>query len=144
VVGLSQEMVELVERGGSRVNYQMQDFLRLSPRNISQSFRIKETVGISYDLQKESTNSILEILKIHLTKQLALEGYQEDLMNLSVEFENASTSALNIVIIADFKGNQAPVYNRIRRSIQRWCVDACTINNWEIPFTQVVIHSTHQ
>jgi small-conductance mechanosensitive channel len=140
VVGLSQEMVELVERGGSRVNYQMQDFLSLSPCNISQSFRLKETIGISYNLQEKSTSSILETLKIHLMEQIILEGYQDDLMNLSVEFGYASASSLDIVILADFKGNQAPIYNRIRRSIQRWCVDACRINNWEIPFTQIVMH----
>jgi len=143
VVGLSQEMVELVERGGSRVNYQMQDFLNLSPRNISQSFRLKETIGISYDLQKESTSTILNILKIYIMEQLTLEGYRDNLMNLSVEFGQASASSLDIVVLADFKGSQAPIYNRIRRSIQRWCVDACRINNWEIPFTQIVMHNVH-
>ena len=61
-------------------------------------------------------------------------------MNLRVEFANASASSLDIVIIADFKGSQAPIYNRLRRSIQRWCVDACTENDWEIPFAQMVIH----
>lgn len=143
VVGLSQEMVELVERGGARVNYPMQDFLALSPRNISTSFRIKETLGVSYDVQKDSTSHIPTTLKTYLIEQLALEGYRDSLMSLNVEFERAAASSLDIVVIADFKGDQAPIYNRLRRSIQRWCVDACSLNHWEIPFTQVVIHNTH-
>ena len=140
VVGLSQEMVELVERGGARVSYQMSDFLSLSPRNISQSFRLKETLGISYNLQVDSTTSILEKLEKYIMEQIIKEGYQDDLMNLRVEFSVASASSLDLVIIADFKGNQAPVYNRIRRAIQRWCVDACSLHGWEIPFTQIVMH----
>ncbi len=140
VVGLSHEMVELVERGGARVTYQMADFLGLSPRNISQSFRLKETLGISYDLQKESTGSILEKLDHYIREQISKEGYGDDLMNLRVEFEAASASSLDIVVITDFKGAQAPVYNRLRRAIQRWCVDACSKYNWEIPFAQMVLH----
>ena len=133
-------MVELVERGGARVNYQMSDFLALSPRNISQSFRLKETIGISYNLQKESTGDVLEKLDIYLRKQITKEGYGDDLMSLRVEFAAANASSLDIVVLADFKGAQAPVYNRIRRSLQRWSVDACSKYNWEIPFTQLVLH----
>lgn len=140
VVGLSHEMVELVERGGARVNYQMADFLSQSPRNISQSFRLKETLGISYDLQKESTTTVLEKLDTFIRKQMVKEGYLDDLMNMRVEFKEANASSLDIVVIADFKGAQAPVYNRIRRAIRRWTVDACTQYHWEIPFTQLVLH----
>ena len=144
VVGLSNEMVELVLRGGARVNYQMADFLSLAPKNISQSFRIKEVFGISYDLQKESTGEVLEIMDRYIREQIIKEGYGDDLMNLRVEFAYANASSLDIVVITDFKGSQAPVYNRIRRAIQRWCVDACTANGWEIPFTQMVIHRPGQ
>ena len=68
------------------------------------------------------------------------EGYEKDLLNLRVEFEYANASSLDLVVIADFKGSRADLYNRLRRSIQRWCVDACTENQWEIPFTQIAIH----
>ena len=58
----------------------------------------------------------------------------------AVEFAQAAASSLDVVVIADFKGEMAPLYNRLSRSIQRWCVDACTQNNWEIPFPQLTIH----
>ena len=28
----------------------------------------------------------------------------------------------------------------LRRCLQRWCVEACTENHWEIPFTQLTLH----
>jgi len=141
VTGISHELVELVERGGAHKTYLTQDFLGLSPRNLSVNFRLKETIGVSYDLQPISTNSMLQVLKAHLLKNIEAEGYLPDLVQLNVEFQSANTSSLDLVVIADFKGAQAPLYNRLRRAIQRWCVDACTENNWEIPFTQLTLHN---
>ena len=141
VTGISHELVELVERGGAHKTYLTQDFLGLSPRNLSVNFRLKETIGVSYDLQSISTTSMLQILKAHLLKNIEAEGYAPDLIQLNVEFQSANTSSLDLVVIADFKGVQAPLYNRLRRAIQRWCVDACTENNWEIPFTQLTLHN---
>jgi len=43
-------------------------------------------------------------------------------------------------VIADFKGEVADIYSRLERAIQRWCVDAATRYNWEIPFPQVTFH----
>ncbi|MCB1856944.1 MAG: hypothetical protein KDI63_01650 [Gammaproteobacteria bacterium] len=140
VIGISHEFVELIERGGARKTYLTQDFLGQSPRNLSVNFRLKETIGISYDLQSDSTSTILQVLRDHLTKRIAAEGYNENLINIQVEFQMANTSSLDLVVIADFKGEVAPLYNRLRRAIQRWSVDACTENNWEIPFTQVTLH----
>jgi hypothetical protein len=141
VVAISHELVELVERGGARKTYLTQDFLGQSPRNLSVNFRLKETIGVSYNLQSISTTSMLQILKAHLLKNIEAEGYGPDLLQLNVEFQSANTSSLDLVVLADFKGVQAPLYNRLRRAIQRWCVDACTENNWEIPFTQLTLHN---
>ena len=52
VTGISQELVELIERGGAHCTYRTTDFLALSPKNLSRNFRLKETIGISYDLQR--------------------------------------------------------------------------------------------
>jgi hypothetical protein len=140
VTGISQELVELIERGGAHRTYPTADFLGLSPRNLTTNFRVKETIGITYSLQKESVTIIPEILKAHVEKRIADEGYADKLLNLRIEFECANTSSLDIVVIADFDGSVADLYNRLRRAIQRWCVEACTENGWEIPFTQLTLH----
>jgi hypothetical protein len=140
VVAISHELVELVERGGSRQTYRTEDFLGHSPRNISTSFRLKETIGISYALQGASTTEIPGKLEAFVRQRIAEEGYEPALLNLRVEFAEAGNSSLNLVVIADFKGDIADLYNRVRRAIQRWCVDACTAHGWEIPFPQLTVH----
>ena len=141
VIGISLELVQLIQRGGAVCTYQMDQFLSLSPLNLSKNFRVKETFGIAYTHQKESTSSIVQILKTTINKRAVEEGYEASIQNINVEFESAADSSLNLVVIADFKGDVADVSNRLRRSIQRWCVDAATENGWEIPFPQIQLHA---
>lgn len=141
IVGLSLELVQIIQRGGALSTYQMSDFLSQSPKNLSKSFRIKETVGIAYKHQKESTTSILQILELGINKRAIDEGYKESVQSIRVEFESAAESSLNLVVIADFKGDVADIYNRLRRSIQRWSVDICTENDWSIPYPQLEVHA---
>ncbi|MCF8090909.1 MAG: hypothetical protein K9K40_00430 [Desulfotignum sp.] len=140
VTSLSQEMVEMVLRGGAKKVYQTADFLGLSPMNLSVNFRLKIGFGISYNLQSKATNQVLEILESYIRQHLAAEAYEDALLNLRVEFAAAGSSSLDLVVIADFEGKMAPLYNRLSRAIQRWCTDACTQNNWEIPFPQLTVH----
>jgi len=140
VIGISKEMIQMVERGGALRTYLMNDFLSLAPHNISTNFRLKEVIGISYDLQKMSTNEIPDILKLSIEKSIAHEGLIDNVNNIRVELNAAGASSLDLVVIIDFNGEVGELYGRLRRSMLRWCVDACTLNNWEIPFQQVVLH----
>jgi hypothetical protein len=140
VIGISQELVTLVQRGGAQRTYTMEDFLGGSPLNLATNFRIKEVFGITYNLQAQSTQEIPALLEAHVAKRIEEEGYAEKLLNLRVEFAQANTSSLDIVVIADFRGELGDLYNRLRRAIQRWCVEAATDHGWEIPFQQITLH----
>jgi hypothetical protein len=140
VIGISQELVTLVQRGGAQRTYTMEDFLGGSPLNLATNFRIKEVFGITYDLQAQSTKEIPALLEAHVAKRIEEEGYGDKLLNLRVEFAQANTSSLDIVVIADFRGELGDLYNRLRRAIQRWCVEAATDHGWEIPFQQITLH----
>ena len=140
VTGISQELVELIERGGARCTYTTADFLSQSPLNLSRNFRLKETIGVTYELQSESVAAIPDTLKGHIERRAVDEGYGDKLHNLRVEFQKANSSSLDIVVIADFDGALADLYGRLRRALQRWCVEACTEFGWEIPFTQLTLH----
>ena len=142
VIGISLELIELIQRGGARCTYTLSDFLSASPQNLSLNFRIKECLGISYNNQKMITREAPAKLKEYLSVRLRDDDYHEILLNLNVEFEKASDSSLDLIVIADFKGDAADIYNRLRRAIQRYCVDASTEFDWEIPFPQVTFHNS--
>ncbi|WP_027722985.1 membrane protein [Maridesulfovibrio zosterae] len=140
VISQSPDMVELIQRGGTYVTYQTQDFLGLSPKNLSRNFRLKSVFGIDYAHQAESTNSILVQAKEFIEVKLQEDGYEKHVLSLKVEFESAGASSLNIVIIVDFNGSVAELYGRLNRALQRYSVDACTKFGWNIPFDQLVVH----
>ncbi len=140
VVSLSHELVETVERGGKRYLYQTAEFLGQNPVNLSRNFRLRVVFGVSYDLQPQVTKTIPDLLKSFIEGKLEEEGYAQSCMNLLVEFKEAGASSLDLMVLADFKGERADIYSRLERAIQRWCVDAATMYNWEIPFPQLTFH----
>ncbi len=140
VVSLSHELVETVERGGKRYLYKTADFLGHSLVNLSRNFRLRVVFGVSYDLQDQVTTTIPNLLKNFVEARMREEGYADSCLNLLVEFKEAGASSLDLQILADFKGDRADIYSRLKRSIQRWCVDAATQYKWEIPFPQLTFH----
>ncbi|CAA6807662.1 MAG: Unknown protein [uncultured Sulfurovum sp.] len=140
VKGLSLEFIELEDLGGGKKTYLISDFLALSPLNLSTDFRVVEVFGISYRHQKESTTKVVELLEAFLLKKIEEEDYADGLKKLLVQFNNAADSSLNLKIVANFSGEMAPLYFRLHRAIQRWCVDACNEYDWEIPFPQLTMH----
>ncbi|MBL4902293.1 MAG: hypothetical protein JKY62_06560 [Desulfocapsa sp.] len=141
-ISLSHEFVTLLERGGSRKTYQTSDFLNLAPRNLSTNFRVKAVFGISYKHQQQITEQLPQVLLSYLQEQFTVAGHADQLLDLQVSFLQAGASSLDLIVIADFKGTAAPFYKSMHSDIQRYCVEACTKNNWEIPFPQLTIHKS--
>lgn len=140
VTSLSHEMVELIKQGGARNIYQTQDFIGLCPMNLSTNFRLNVMFGIGYSHQNSITSTIPEILHKHIATKIKEENLSEHLVSLKVEFCQAGASSLDLAILADFDGKAASQYKHLERAIQRWCVDACTENKWDIPFPQLTVH----
>jgi len=140
VASLSLEQVEVVELGGRRTIYQTGDFLGKSPANLSRNFSIRVPFGLSYDLQAVITTTVPETLKTFLQEKLKENGHGEDCLSLNVDFLQAGASSLDLVVLADFKGEQAAAYRRLERALGKWCVDCCNANNWDIPFPQMTVH----
>lgn len=141
VVTQTPEYVQVVRLGGARETYLTPDFLALTPVNLAKSFRVRGTFGIDYAHQAIATNEVADIFKAKLAAGLVdLLEDREHLNSVNVEFSLAGASSLDYAIMADFKGEAAPRYEKLKRGIQRICVEVCNEQGWGIPFTQVTIH----
>ncbi|NLX19640.1 MAG: hypothetical protein GXY53_10245 [Desulfobulbus sp.] len=141
VTALSHEQVELVESGGRHITYRTADFLSKAPANLSNTFTVQIVVGLSYILQSIITTTVLETLTDFLQRRLEEHGYAEDCLSLSVDLLQIGPSSLDVAIMAGFKGKQASSYRKIERTLTKWAVDCCNINNWELPFPQLTVHT---
>jgi hypothetical protein len=121
--------------------YLTQDFLQLSPLNLSRNFTIQLTFGLDYQHQALVTRQVPEVLHSALSETLQHEGYRETLLDMTVDFKEAGASSLDLAILAEFSGEVACDYYRLSRRIQRIAVETCNTHNWVIPFTQLTIHA---
>lgn len=135
------EIVHLVKLGGARRTFVATDFLAQTPTVLSAGFRIRASFGIDYAFQAIATTEVPETLTRFLQGALAEAGLDAHLLYLKVEFALAATSSLDYEIMADFSGDAAPEYEKIKRGLQKCCVDACNQNGWVIPFTQITLHT---
>jgi hypothetical protein len=135
------EIVQLILLGGSRKTYQTMEFLQQSPNNLSTNFRLNVTFGIDYQHQAISTQEVPDKFQKMLKEALIQKGYDDDLLNLKVEFKEAGASSLDLAILADFSGEVAKDHEVLSRLLQRIAVDACNTYGWIIPFTQITLHT---
>lgn len=140
VLHQSQEVVQLVMRGGSRKTYTTQTFLELNPQNLSTGFRLKIIFGLDYKLQGKITAEIPNLLCESVETGLCAAGHESGLNRVQVEFSSAGASSLDLEIICDFKGEVAALYNKLARLVQRIAVDTANDHGWDIPFNQIVVH----
>lgn len=120
--------------------YSVQDFMAAQPKNLSQGFLVTSVIGVDYKYQSQCTDQMPAILREGIRNGFQQESYGDALEGLWVEFAEANTSSLDFKIVAIFDGKAASEYYTIIRSLQRYAVDVCNQQQWEIPFTQVVVH----
>lgn len=115
-------------------------FLAENPRNLSRGFTITVTFGIGYDHQAESTSSIPERMRQAVRTGLEKIVEPSQIKSVDVQFQEANTSSLDYLVLAEFDGAVAAQSFALQRSIQRMLVDVCTSNRWDIPFPQLTVH----
>ncbi|HRX69626.1 MAG: hypothetical protein H6973_09130 [Gammaproteobacteria bacterium] len=126
---------------GSTTTFPIAEYLGKNPRNLSRDgFAVPVVFGLDYQHQHEILSTIVPTLRAYLEAQLEEQPFRPHLTNLLVEFNEAASSSLNLLIVAVFTGAGAGDYWPIRRFLQRATVSACNRYGWTIPFDQLTVH----
>lgn len=130
-----------VQTVGATTTFSVSDYLAKNPRNLSQDgFAVPVTFGLDYRHQDGILTTILDQLRAHLTQAIKEQPYHGLLKDLIVDFNEAASSSLNVIVVAIFQGSAAEHYWPVRRLIQKTIVDACNQHGWVIPFNQLTVH----
>jgi hypothetical protein len=140
IIQQTPELVTLVRLGNARTSFRSEDFFSTPPTILSTGFRIALTFGIDYQHQAIVTDTAPRVLRESIQAGIEDSGEAMLLLHLEVEFLEAGASSLDLAVLADFAGDAAPNYMRLRRRIAKLCVDTCNERNWVIPFMQVTMH----
>lgn len=134
------EMVQM-QIMGANTTLSVESYLAKNPRNLSRDgFAVPITFGVDYRHQDVVLSEIVPTLRAYLQEQLAQQPFHTHLKTLLVEFNEAASSSLNLLVVAIFTGAGAEDYWSIRRFLQRTAVSACNQYGWIIPFDQVTVH----
>ena len=130
-----------LSNGMSPKTYSAIDFLATNPRNLSHGFIATSEFGIDYKYQQQCTTKIPELLCTGIRQGLQKEIFGEFLVDIQVSFAQANASSLDYKIVALFDGKAGSDYFSITRALQRYAVEVCNQQEWEIPFSQLVVHT---
>jgi len=138
------QTIELVEVAvvDSIMQIRTRDFIEQNVRNLTrEGFGIACTFGIDYQHQAISLNTVPDLFKTAITEHFEQAGLKDDIKDIMVEFNSASSSSLDYRIYIVLNGTAANAYYRAQRMVQQACVDTCNNKGWVIPFTQITVHS---
>jgi hypothetical protein len=119
-------------------HYSIQQYLNLSPTNLSFGFTLDFTWGLDYLDQNILQNSIIPTINSKMKK--LLEKYPSPPENFSIDFHSAGASSLNLQILSYYKGEFASLRPQILKDLQSMLLTICTEESLNIPFNQVVVH----
>ncbi|MBX2858155.1 MAG: hypothetical protein KTR17_05795 [Cellvibrionaceae bacterium] len=135
------ECVQVAVEGGALKTYPVADFLAAAPHNLSQEgFGLFVNFGLDYSLQAQITSQVMEALQMSIDKALQQAPFAEFVKESRVEFAEAASSSLNLMMMVFFTGEAAHQYYPIQRFLQGAAVNACNEHNWTIPFNQITLH----
>ncbi len=140
------QTIELVEVAvmDSMVQIRTKDFLAQNIRNLShEGYGISSTFGVDYQHQAICLEIIPNRFKEAIIARFELAGLRDDIKDIMVEFNAASTSSLDYRIYMVLSGHAADAFFRAQRLVQQACVETCNREGWVIPFTQITVHSSH-
>jgi hypothetical protein len=125
---------------GATQTFAATDYLGRHPRNLSlEGFAVPVSFGLDYRHQADILTDIVSRLREHLRDRFGVQVFNPFLKDLIVDFNEAASSSLNLIIVAVFEGAAAEHYWSIRRFLQQTAVDACNRFGWTIPFDQLTV-----
>jgi hypothetical protein len=139
----SPEMVQLRLFADALKTYTTEAYLAQNPKNISPGFTVGTVFGIDYQHQVSATDQVPATIKTEVERALEEAGFGSQVKYLTVEFKEAGSSSLDIVIWVGMEGSAARNYFSLERLLQKTCVQTATKNNWTIPFPQLTLHQAN-
>ena len=141
VLRQSIEMVE-VAVVDSIMQIRTREFIEQNVRNLTrEGYGIACSFGIDYQHQAICLDIVPDKFKTAIIKHFEKAELKEAIKEILVEFSGAGASSLDYRIYIVIDGKAAKAYYRAQRVVQQACVDACNIEGWVIPFTQITVHT---
>lgn len=139
VLSQNPDTVELKKRGGELWSVPTAQFYSMPMTNLSRlgTFGVDSTFGVDYNHQHISANEIPDKFKHSVSASIKSSDLGHALKEVRVELAEAGNSSINYWIFVTLDSAVAFSYFRVERIIQSACIEACSVNEWSIPFPHI-------
>ena len=142
IVEQSIERIELRAGGGQPFSVPTVEFLAARLQNLSrgETYGVAASFGLDYAQRSVAAGDAAERLGEGVRAALARAGMGDRVRDVLVEFSAAAASSLDFLIYVTMDASTAASFGRVRRLIQRGCLETCEREGWSIPFAQLTVH----
>jgi len=116
-----------------------QEFLKISPINLSNGFRIAAHIYFDENHQKRLIDQMIKILTISVQTEIEKHPFNEWLVSVKTILVEVGPVAFQLKIIANLKGGACLFYEDIKNVILSSCVSICNDKQWRIAFCPVAL-----
>lgn len=136
VIDQNPDTVELRHRGGQQISIPTAEFYTKAMTNLSRggSFGVINVFGVGYELQNISHTKVPKALRDTVRQSLAGTDLADFVKDVCVELSEVSPSSLDYWIFVTMDSKAAKSYLHIQRLVQTACIEACTQEQWDIPY----------
>ncbi|KPA14704.1 conserved hypothetical protein, membrane [Candidatus Magnetomorum sp. HK-1] len=128
------EFVRIKLLGGQLVTYPTAEFLRLSPCNLSDGFRMIAQIHFDEKHQGLLVDTIIQRLTDAVKSEIGNHPFHPWLKSVKTILTGVGPFAFQLKIIAAFDGDACSFYEDIQNVIFSTCIQTCNENQWIISF----------
>lgn len=145
VIDQNPDNVELRMRGGQLISLPTTDFYAREMVNLTRggSFGISNTFGIDYRHQSISMTRVPKLFREAVQQSLAKTDLADFIKDINVELKEANSSSIDYWVFVTCDSRAAKSYQRIKRTVQSACIEACTRESLNIPFPHIAVVQTN-
>ena len=133
----SPDVVDLRLLGGATRRIPPEEFLALSPTNLSHGFRLEARFRLAPSHRNEAATTIPAALEKSLTDRLTQTHWTPDA--LSVQYRRTLPSFLELSILADFPGPCAKDHPLIAMALEQHCLETAADMAWDLPTHRMAV-----
>jgi len=110
------------------------EFLKLSPTNLSNGFRIAANIHFDENHQSRLVDKIIETLTLSVQTEVEKHSFGQWLISVKTMISEVGPVAFQLTILAILKGEASLYYEDIKNDILSSCISTCNENHWHIAF----------
>ena len=139
IITQTPEFVRIKLLGEHIQTYATGQYLKLSPINLSNGFRVVANIHFDENHQSRLIDKMIETITLSVQTEIEQHAFYEWVLSVKTILSEVGPVAFQLKIIVYLKGEASLFYEDIKNVILSSCISTCNENQWRIAFYPVAL-----